>query len=162
MLLDRGRISAYAHALQKYVQPDSIVVDIGCGPGVLSLLACRFGARKVYAIEPSDVIACARDAARENGFADRIVFLQGLSTALTISEKADIIVGDIHGVLPFFGNSLHSLIDARNRFLAPSGRMIPLRDSVWVALVEAPDRYRELVSPFVENEYKLALIAPHA
>ena len=34
-------------------------------------------------------------------------------------------VSDVHGILPFFGTSLVSLIDARERFLAPGGRMIP-------------------------------------
>jgi protein arginine N-methyltransferase 1 len=156
MVLDRGRISAYAHALGSYIRPDSVVLDIGCGPGILSLLACQFGARKVYAVEPSDVIACARDAALKNAFADRIVFFQALSTAVTLPEKADIIVSDIRGVLPFFGVSISSLIDARERLLTPGGRMIPRRDSVWVALVEAADRYHQLVDPFLDNAYKLA------
>src|SRR6185295_4287146 len=118
MLLDRGRTRAFAEGLRACIQPDCVVIDIGCGPGILSLLACRFGARRVYAIEPDDVIACARDAAAANGFADRIVFLQGLSTALTLPEKADIVVADIRGVLPFFGSSITSLIDARTRLLA--------------------------------------------
>lgn len=159
MVLDRGRMSAYARALRKYIQPDSVVLDIGCGPGILSLIACQLGARKVYAVEPSDVISCAVDAARNNEFSDRIVFFQGLSTSLALPELADIIVSDIRGVLPFFGGSITSLIDARSRLLSLGGRIIPRRDTVWVAPVEAPDRYQELVGPFVDNEYNLTFPA---
>ena len=155
MVLDRGRTSAYAGALARHIRPDSVVLDIGCGPGILTLLACQFGASKVYAVESGDVIACARDAALKNGFPDRVVFFQALSTEVTLPEKTDILVSDIRGVLPFFGHSISSLIDARNRLLIPGGLMIPRRDSVWVALVDAPDRYHELVDPFLDNEYKL-------
>src|SRR2546425_8369693 len=42
------------------------------GTGILSLLACQYGARKVYAIEPTSAIAIAEEAGRANGFADRM------------------------------------------------------------------------------------------
>lgn len=56
MLNDTVRMNAFAEALRQSVRPDSVVVDIGTGPGIFAMLACRFGAGKVYAIETDDVI----------------------------------------------------------------------------------------------------------
>ena len=48
MVSDKIRTDAYAQALQQLIKPGDVVVDIGTGPGILALLACRFGARRVY------------------------------------------------------------------------------------------------------------------
>ena len=153
MILDKGRTGAYADALRAVVRDDSVVLDIGTGTGILALLACRLGARKVYAIEPGDIIQLARQAAAANGFADRIEFIQGISTRVDLREKVDVIVSDIRGVLPAHQNSLLSIMDARERFLASGGRLIPQRDTLWAALVQAPDAYGEVVEPWETNGY---------
>src|SRR5579864_6216059 len=100
MMFDQPRMQAYVSALERAVRPGSVVLDIGTGTGVFALLACRFGARKVYAIEPNDAIHVARRLAADNGCADRIEFVQDLSTRITLPEKADVIVSDLRGVLP--------------------------------------------------------------
>jgi protein arginine N-methyltransferase 1 len=51
MIADKGRTSAYARALESLVVPESVVLDIGTGAGILALLACRAGAARVYAVE---------------------------------------------------------------------------------------------------------------
>lgn len=63
MIADRVRVSAYADALRRVITSDSVVIDLGTGTGIFALLACRFGARRVYAIEPSDAIQVAREIA---------------------------------------------------------------------------------------------------
>ena len=68
MIADSVRTDAYARALRDLVKPDSVVLDIGTGTGLFALLACRFGARHVFAIEPSNVIALARTLSRANGY----------------------------------------------------------------------------------------------
>lgn len=60
MIADDVRMSAYALALERTIRPGCTVLDIGTGTGVMALLACRFGAGKVVAIEPDDVIEVAR------------------------------------------------------------------------------------------------------
>jgi hypothetical protein len=65
---------------------------------------------KVYAVEPSDVIAVAREIACANGLGDRIEFIQAMSADVTLPERADVIVSDLHGVLPFFKQHLTSII----------------------------------------------------
>ena len=158
MIADAPRMDAYAAALRQAVDRDSVVMDLGCGPGVFALLACKLGARRVYAVEPNNVIGLAREAAAANGFADRIEFFDKLSTEITLPEPATIIVSDLRGVLPFFQQHIPAILDARKRLLARDGVLIPKRDVLWAAVVEAPEQYAELVSPW-QNQFDLDLSA---
>ena len=81
MISDKVRMGAFVRALREAVKPGAVVIDIGTGTGIFALLACRFGARRVYAIEPDDAIQVAREIAVANGCADRIEFIQAMSTA---------------------------------------------------------------------------------
>lgn len=159
MIRDGIRTGAYARALRQCVTPGSVVLDIGTGVGVLALLACQLGARKVYAVDPNDVIQIAREMAAANGYTDRIEFVQDLSTKIILPERADVIVADLHGVLPMFEESLASLIDARRRLLAPGGRMIPERETMWAAVAEAPEAYNDLSIPWSDNPLGLDMRA---
>ncbi len=125
MILDQPRTQAYVSALERAVRPGSVVVDIGTGIGIFALLSCRFGARKVYAIEPNDAIHTARRIAADNGFADRIEFIQDVSTRITLSERADVVVSDLRGMLPLFSHHIDSIIHARPEGPAPAADTPP-------------------------------------
>jgi protein arginine N-methyltransferase 1 len=148
MIADKVRMDPYVYALKAAIEPHSIVLDIGTGAGMHALLACKFGARKVYAVEPNDAIHLARALAREIGFTDRIEFFQDVSTHVTLPEKADVIVSDLRGVLPLYSGHIPTIIDARERHLAPGGVLIPKRDTIWVSLVEARRVYNDLTAPW--------------
>jgi protein arginine N-methyltransferase 1 len=156
MIADKVRMDPYAYALKAVIEPDSVVLDIGTGAGMHALLACKFGARKVYAIEPNDSIHLARELAQVNGYADRIEFFQDVSTHVSLPEKADVIVSDLRGVLPLYGGHIPAIIDARERHLAPGGVLIPKRDTMWVSLVETDKVYNELIGPW-DYPYGLAM-----
>jgi protein arginine N-methyltransferase 1 len=158
MIADKGRTSAYARALEARITSSSVVLDIGTGPGILALLACRAGARKVYAVEPDDVIQVAREAAAANGVADRIQFVQAITTNIDLPERVDGIVADIHGVLPLLGNSVVSILDARERFLKPGGWIIPGRETIWAAPVSSPSAHERTVEAWT-TEYGFDLTA---
>jgi protein arginine N-methyltransferase 1 len=159
MLADTPRMNAYVEALRRSVTPDSVVLDLGSGPGVFALLACKFGARRVYAVEPDSTITIAREAAVANGFVDRMEFFQSYSSEVTLPEPATIIISDLRGVLPWFERHIPAIVDARQRLLAPGGRLIPERDFVFASLVEAPKTYEEIVGPWVNNQFDLNLSA---
>jgi protein arginine N-methyltransferase 1 len=145
MIADRVRTDAYARTLQQVIRPGCVCLDIGTGTGFFAVLACRLGARKVVAVEPNDAIHTARQVAAANGVADRITFIQDLSTRIGLDEQADVIVSDLRGVLPMHGPHLPSLIDARRRLLAPGGTLIPRSDTLYAAVVEAPELYAQAV-----------------
>ncbi len=50
-------------ALRKYTKEDALILDVGCGSGILGMLAIKFGAK--YSVG-TDLDPCAIDAAHEN------------------------------------------------------------------------------------------------
>ena len=159
MIRDRGRMDAYLTALRHAIQPGASVVDIGAGTGIMACLACRCGADRVYAIEPSSAIEPARAIARANGLGERIHFIEKMSTSVTLPERVDVLVSDLRGVLPLLRHHLPSIIDARRRFLKPGGVLVPRRDVVRVAVAGAPDLYERHVGPWERNDYGLDMRA---
>lgn len=141
-IANRVRMKAYREALRRSVKTDAVVLDIGTGTGIFALLACKMGARRVYAVEPDDIIQIARNLAMANGYADRIEFFQALTTQIDLPERADVIVSDIRRPLPIFGLPIPAIMDARRRFLAPGGTLIPQSDTLWAAIVAAPRLHR--------------------
>ncbi len=79
-----------------------------------------------------------------------------------VAERLGIPIRNIRGVLPFFGHGLGSVIDARERFLAPGGRMIPRCDTVWIAGVHAPELYQERLGPWGRSPYDFDMSAAHS
>jgi protein arginine N-methyltransferase 1 len=145
MFSDPLRMDAYRGVIAKTVKPGSVVVDLGCGPGVFAMLACQAGARRVYAIDLNGVVDFGRHLAAANGMADRVEFFCGDSRQIELPERADVIVSDLRGALPLHSHAIATLEDARTRFLAEGGRLIPLSDTLICALIESEEAYREVI-----------------
>ncbi len=156
MMLADPRADLYADALRRSVRPGSVVVDLGAGTGTWAMYACALGARRVFAVEPGDVIGLAIDAAKANGFSDRITFIQRDASHARIDEPADVVVADIRDVLPIAGRGVAGMIDAR-RWLAPGGVLIPSRDTLFAAVVQAPGAYQARVRPWETRGFGLDL-----
>ena len=160
MIADRIRLGAYRRALEEVVTPGAVVVDIGTGTGILAVLACQFGARKVYAIENDEIIELARRIAKDNGCHDRIEFIRDLSTRVELPEKADVVVADIHGALPLYCGCMEALVDARKRFLKPGGAMIPRTEHIWIAVADLPEKnYADAVEIWSDGRWGVDLSA---
>ncbi|HEX6728511.1 MAG TPA: 50S ribosomal protein L11 methyltransferase [Pyrinomonadaceae bacterium] len=159
MIADNSRLAAYVAGMRQVIKPGAVVADIGTGPGFFALLSCQLGARRVYAVEPDDVIQVAKEAAAANGLSSRIEFIQDFSTKVTFPEKADVIVSDLRGILPWFQQHLPSILDARSRLLAPKGILIAKKDFLWAAAVEVEERYSKLVGPWRNGKYNIGLTA---
>jgi protein arginine N-methyltransferase 1 len=159
MVADSRRTAPYVEALRRVVRPGDVVLDIGTGSGIFAFIACQLGAARVYAIELDDVIDVAKRCVADNPGSERIVWLKGMSTELELPEKVDVVIGDLHGTLPFFKGNIDSLADARRRHLKPGGRMIPARDLLRAAPAQAPDEYQRTQTPWIGNEYGVDLRA---
>ena len=144
MFADKIRMEAYAAAIARSVRPGDAVVDLGCGPGVFALLACKAGARRVYAIDMDGVVDFGRQLAAANGFGDRILFLRGDSRQIHLPERVKVVVSDVRGVLPLHSNAIDTIEDARDRFLEKDGCLLPSRDTLFAAIVELPEHYGQL------------------
>ncbi len=151
MIADTHRIGAYAKAIAAAVRPGDVVAEIGCGPGVFSLLACRAGAKRVYAIDKDPIISLSKQLAAANGFANQMECLQHDSRSIELPERVDLLVSDIRGTLPFYGHAIRVMENARQRFLSPGGVVIPQRDTLMGAVIEAGEFYSGLLSPWKDS-----------
>lgn len=78
MLRDKVRTSTYASFILNSPElfRDAIVLDVGCGTGILSLFAARAGAKRVFAVDASESIAQkARKIIKTNGLGDVITYV---------------------------------------------------------------------------------------
>ena len=161
MITCEPRMTAYAEALRQAIFPGCTVIDLGAGFGIFSLLACKYGARSVIAIEPNDIIELLGPAAAANGCADRIRIVRGLSTDFDDPIRADVIISDLRGCLPFFEGHIPAIADARERLLAPGGKLIPARDQLGIAIAEHAEHYRPHEEPWLRNKFDLDLTPGH-
>ena len=74
MLQDSVRTNLYWSAIR--YNPSNfkgkIIMDVGCGSGILSLFAAQAGAHKVYAVEASNMAKNAKKLIEANGFSSVI------------------------------------------------------------------------------------------
>jgi protein arginine N-methyltransferase 1 len=136
-LSDPIRMAAYTRAIERVVRPGDRVLDLGSGTGILGLLACRAGARRVYAVDEGRMLELAREEFRANGFEDRAVFIRGHSRRVALPERVDVVLADQIGTFGVDAGLLEYFADARARFLEPKGRMVPERLDLHVAPVES-------------------------
>lgn len=157
MITAEPRMSVYAEALERAVTPGCTVIEIGSGFGVFAMLACRYGAGKVIAIEPDSSAGLIMPMAQANGCADRITVVRGLSTDYVPDEKADVLISDLRGTIPLFQMHVETIVDARERLLKPGGCQMPLRDTIRVALARSPKIYANYQKPWQSNRFCLDL-----
>lgn len=144
-LADRVKLERYRAAIERLVQPGHVVMDLGCGSGVLGLMALRAGAGKVLFVDESSIIEVARQTIARAGLAGRAEFFLANSFELDLRERADIVVCDHVGYFGFDYSILALLADARRRFLKPGGVLVPAAVDLALAPVES-ESGRDLVA----------------
>jgi len=134
MLGDHVRTETYRRALENNPAQikGAVVLDVGCGTGVLSMFAARAGAAHVIAIDGSERIArFARANIARNGLSDKITVVTGRVEDLTDLpfppgvQKVDVIVSEWMGYALTFECMLDTVLVARDRWLAPGGAVLP-------------------------------------
>ncbi|WP_010247849.1 50S ribosomal protein L11 methyltransferase [Acetivibrio cellulolyticus] len=81
--------------LEKYVKPGDKVIDLGCGTGILSIIAAKLGAEAVTAVDIDEVaVKVAKENCAINGVDGKVSAFRGVIDDLK-KEKADIIVANI-------------------------------------------------------------------
>jgi len=81
-------------ALEKYIEEDDIVYDIGTGSGILSIAACKLGGRAIGIDIDEDSVRTAKENVRINKCSKKVKILKG-NLLNKIKEEADIIVSNI-------------------------------------------------------------------
>ena len=136
-LSDRVKLEQYQAAIDRLVRPEHVVLDLGCGSGLLGLMALRAGVSKVLFVEEGAIIEVARQTVANAGFADKAEFFKANSFELTLPEPVDVAICDHVGYFGFDYGILDLLADAKQRFLKPNGIIVPAQIELKLAPVES-------------------------
>ena len=153
LLADTIRTNAFRDAVHQTVRPGDVVVDLGCGSGILSFFACEAGASRVYAIDSTRAADVAAFLAKELGFADRITVIRKDSAEVELPERADVLLSETMGVLGFDEGIAGIVRDARARLLKPDASIVPCRVTLFLGPVELDYDYDRHVAFWSEPRY---------
>lgn len=140
MLSDSHRTLSYRDAMwrNRYLFKDKVVLDVGCGTGILSMFAAAAGARKVIGIDCSSVAVQARQIVKDNGFDGVITIIQGKVEELELDEKVDIIVSEWMGYFLLYESMLNTVLYARDKWGAPGVRILPDHANMYACAITDP------------------------
>jgi protein arginine N-methyltransferase 1 len=139
MLKDTIRTRAYQRAIEDNPADfkDKIVLDIGCGTGILSIFAARAGAKHVYAIEFAEIALFAEEIIKRNGLESKITVIKGKMEDIKLPvDKVDIIISEWMGYFLLYESMLDSVLWARDKYLVKGGKMLPDKCTMYVAALE--------------------------
>jgi len=142
MLKDRIRTDAYRDFIydNKDLFRDKVVLDVGCGTGILSMFCARAGAKQVIAVDNSHIIDTARDIIKANQLDHKIQCVRGKIEEVQLPvTQVDIIVSEWMGYVLLYESMLDSVIRARDKYLAPGGLMVPSHASLKIGLLADSD-----------------------
>eukprot|EP01084_Bolivina_argentea_P314220 544243_1 len=132
MLKDQVRTGTYQKAIMSnpHLFKNKIVLDIGCGTGILSMFAAKAGAKHVYGIEMAGIAHNARLIVKENGYADRITIIKGKVEEIELPsdvKQVDIIISEWMGYFLLYESMLNTVLFARDKWLRPDGLIMPAK-----------------------------------
>jgi len=151
MLRDHKRNQALRGAIEKVIKKvnnetngNFIVLDIGAGQGLLSMIAARAGASQVFSVE-KDAAVCeiAKEIIKLNGYEKNIKYLNKESFNLEVGEgkdlpeRADVLLSENLDSY-FFGEQILVIIKhARDNLLKPNAKIIPAGGKVFGQIIES-------------------------
>jgi protein arginine N-methyltransferase 1 len=172
MLKDTVRTQTYMKSIMnnKALFKDKVVLDIGCGTGILCMFAAKAGAKKVIGIECAGIHTQAVQIVEANGLSDVITLIRGKVEEITLPEgieKVDIIVSEWMGYFLLYESMLDTVLFARDKWLAPDGMLFPDRANLFICGIEDAE-YRQDKIDFWDDVYgfdmscikDLALVEP--
>jgi protein arginine N-methyltransferase 1 len=132
MLKDTSRTLAYQRAIEGNPEDfkDKIVLDIGCGTGILSIFAARAGAKHVYAVDNAEIALHAREIVKDNGLTDKITVFKGKIEDIEFpfgEGEVDIIISEWMGYFLLYESMVDCVLWARDKYLRKGGKILPDR-----------------------------------
>lgn len=158
MLKDEVRTLSYRQAIQNnpHLFKDKVVLDVGCGTGILCMFAARAGAKKVIGVDMSNIIDQAREIVAANRLDDVITLVKGkleeVDLGLGPNGKVDVIVSEWMGYFLLYESMLDTVLLARDLYLAPDGIMMPDSATLYLSAIEDQD-YKEEKIDFWDDVY---------
>lgn len=155
MLKDEVRTLSYRNAIyrNRHLFQDKVVLDVGCGTGILCMFAVNAGAKLVIGVDMSNILNQTQKIIKDNGMEDKIVLLKGKMEQVQLPvEKVDIIISEWMGYFLLYESMLFTVIYARDRYLAPGGLIFPDKATLYLSAIEDA-QYKEEKIGFWDNVY---------
>jgi type I protein arginine methyltransferase len=131
LLADAIRMNAYRAAIRRNVKAGDVVVDLGTGTGILSMLAAQQNPKIVHAIDYSNIITMAERIASANHFTN-ITFHNIGSRRFMLDEPVDVILHELIGRALLDEGMVQKTLDLKKRLLKASGQILPGKFEVFL------------------------------
>ncbi|KIW37616.1 uncharacterized protein PV06_10258 [Exophiala oligosperma] len=160
MLKDEVRTRSYRDAIYQnaHIFKDKVVLDVGCGTGILSMFAAKAGARHVIGVDMSSIINKAKEIVEVNGLSNKITLLQGKMEEVEMPQqhlnngKVDIIISEWMGYFLLYESMLDTVLYARDKYLNQGGKIFPDKATIYMAAIEDGE-YKDDKIGFWDNVY---------
>jgi len=156
MLKDEVRMKCYRGSIinNKHLFQGKVVLDVGCGTGIMSMFAAKAGAKKVFGVDYSDIVVQAQQIVKENGLEDVVTLIKGKMEEVVLpgieANGVDIIISEWMGYCLLYESMLNTVLVARDKWLKPNGVILP--DMAFLNLVAIEDgEYKEEKIHFWDN-----------
>lgn len=158
MIKDEVRTRSYRDSIvqNKHLFKDKIVLDVGCGTGILSMFAAQAGAKRVIGVDCSAILDTAKKIVAANKLDHIVTLIKGKVEEITLPdgiEKVDIIISEWMGYFLLYESMLDTVLVARDKWLAPGGLIFPDKAVMYVAGIEDAD-YKEEKIEWWKSVYK--------
>ena len=125
MLKDEVRTRSYMNSIiqNPHLFKGKVVLDVGCGTGILCMFAAKAGARVVIGVDCSSIIDQARDIVKANKLDHVITLIKGKVEEISLPDgidKVDIIISEWMGYFLLYESMLETVLVARDKFLVCS------------------------------------------
>jgi predicted RNA methylase len=161
MLKDEVRTKTYQAAILQnpHLFKDKVVMDVGCGTGILSMFAVQAGAKHVYAVDCSSIIEQAKQIIAKNGFETSITLIRGKVEEIELPvPQVDIIISEWMGYCLLYESMLDTVLYARDKWLVPNGIIFPDKAVMYVCALEDAQVKNERID-FWDNVYGFDMTA---
>ena len=140
LLSDNPRTQAFVELMERHARGKR-VLEIGCGTGLLSCIAARMGAERVYAVEPTRVSNVVKALVSRNGLTNTVEVLEGRLEDLE-PRPVDLAFSELLNADPF-SEGVIGVTNAATRWVVEGGLLAPRRLRVYAALAYGTDCARE-------------------
>ena len=82
-------------ALEQYINPNDLVIDVGCGSGVLSIASRKLGAKQIFAYDLDEVAVKSTSLNAELNQTEQFITVKQNNLLKGVSLEADTIVSNI-------------------------------------------------------------------
>lgn len=158
MLKDEVRMRSYRNSIlnNKHLIKDKVVLDVGCGTGIMSMFAAKAGAKKVVGIDFSDIVFKAQEIVKANKLDHIVTLVKGKAEEVDLTlqgiepNSVDVIVSEWMGYCLLYESMLPSVLYVRDKWLKPGGVILPDISYLKICAIEDGD-YKEDKIHFWDN-----------